>query len=224
MFVEPVMPQSFRASYPTFVERVHAVEGQQVKRGQLLFVLDDTQVQADLAQARAVGGRQYDPAMHQVRQSQILDKGGAAGELGRDIDTRHGLADQATMARRDQGGLRLGADMKQLVADQLAIAEPPAVIDDDRAVFGAQLPGRQLQQRRRGADQQDPRLGRCVADRGAAILHRMAAGGISLVRGERGVGGRLTLAHEQVLPGANFEIDTLGFLGERRPRQKHRDH
>jgi HlyD family secretion protein len=51
--VEPVMPQSFRASYPTFVERVHAVEGQQVKRGQLLFVLDDTQVQADLAQARA---------------------------------------------------------------------------------------------------------------------------------------------------------------------------
>jgi HlyD family secretion protein len=51
--VEPVMPRSFRAGYPTFVERVYAVEGQQVKRGQKLFALDDTEVQADLAQARA---------------------------------------------------------------------------------------------------------------------------------------------------------------------------
>jgi HlyD family secretion protein len=51
--VEPVMPRSFRARYPTFVERVYAVEGQQVKRGQMLYALDDTQVQADLAQARA---------------------------------------------------------------------------------------------------------------------------------------------------------------------------
>jgi len=51
--VEPVTPHSFRARYPTFVARVSAVEGQQVKRGQLLFSLDDTEVQADLAQARA---------------------------------------------------------------------------------------------------------------------------------------------------------------------------
>jgi HlyD family secretion protein len=51
--VEPVIPRSFRAGYPTFVERVYAVEGQKVKRGQMLFALDDTEVQADLAQARA---------------------------------------------------------------------------------------------------------------------------------------------------------------------------
>ncbi len=51
--VEPVAPYSFRARYPTFVARVYAVEGQQVKRGQMLFSLDDTEVQADLAQARA---------------------------------------------------------------------------------------------------------------------------------------------------------------------------
>jgi HlyD family secretion protein len=51
--VEPVTPHSFRARYPTFVERVYAVEGQQVKRGQMLFALDDTEVLADLAQARA---------------------------------------------------------------------------------------------------------------------------------------------------------------------------
>jgi HlyD family secretion protein len=51
--VEPIAPVSFRARYPTFVQHVYAVEGQQVKRGQTLFVLDDTEVQADLAQARA---------------------------------------------------------------------------------------------------------------------------------------------------------------------------
>jgi HlyD family secretion protein len=51
--VEPVTPHSFRARYPTFVARVYAVEGQQVKRGQMLFSLDDTEVQADLALARA---------------------------------------------------------------------------------------------------------------------------------------------------------------------------
>jgi HlyD family secretion protein len=51
--VETVMPRSFRTRYPTFVEHVYAVEGQQVKRGQMLFALNDTAVQADLAQARA---------------------------------------------------------------------------------------------------------------------------------------------------------------------------
>ena len=51
--VEPVAPYSFRARYPTFVERVYAVEGQQVKRGQMLFALNDTEMQAQLAQARA---------------------------------------------------------------------------------------------------------------------------------------------------------------------------
>src|ERR1700689_4407001 len=51
--VEPIMPRSFRAGYPTFVERVFVIEGQQVKRGQTLFALDDTEVRADLAQARA---------------------------------------------------------------------------------------------------------------------------------------------------------------------------
>src|SRR5579864_1276999 len=51
--VEPVMPRSFRAGFSTLVSHVYAVEGQQVKRGQRLFALDDTEIQADLAQARA---------------------------------------------------------------------------------------------------------------------------------------------------------------------------
>jgi HlyD family secretion protein len=51
--VEPVTPVSLRAGYPTFVERVYAVEGQHVKRGQLLFTLDDKSARAELAEARA---------------------------------------------------------------------------------------------------------------------------------------------------------------------------
>jgi HlyD family secretion protein len=51
--VEPVMPIPLRVGFPTFVKKVYAVEGQQVKRGQLLFALDDTGVRADLAQSRA---------------------------------------------------------------------------------------------------------------------------------------------------------------------------
>src|SRR3981189_1251914 len=39
--VEPVMPISLRVGFPTFVQRATGVEGQQVKRGQLLFALDD---------------------------------------------------------------------------------------------------------------------------------------------------------------------------------------
>jgi HlyD family secretion protein len=51
--VEPVTPVSLRAGYPTFVERVYAVEGQHVKRGQLLFTLDDKSARAELAEVRA---------------------------------------------------------------------------------------------------------------------------------------------------------------------------
>jgi len=51
--VEPVTPISLRVSFPTFITRVYAVEGQHVKRGQLLYVLDDAGLTADLAQSRA---------------------------------------------------------------------------------------------------------------------------------------------------------------------------
>jgi HlyD family secretion protein len=51
--VEPVTPISLRVSFPTFVTRVYAVEGQHVRRGQLLYVLDDAGLTADLAQSRA---------------------------------------------------------------------------------------------------------------------------------------------------------------------------
>ena len=50
--VEPITPYSIRAQFPTFVEKVLAAEGQQVKRGQLLLVLDAAEARTALARAR----------------------------------------------------------------------------------------------------------------------------------------------------------------------------
>ncbi len=108
--VEPVMPRSFRAGYPTFVERVYAVEGQQVKRGQMLFALDDAEVQADLAQARA------DLATQQEALN-VAKAGGHASQLAK------AAADlQKAQASRDQ--LRRDNEtLTKLVAEKAATPE-----------------------------------------------------------------------------------------------------
>jgi HlyD family secretion protein len=108
--VEPVMPRSFRAGYPTFVERVYAVEGQQVKRGQRLFALDDTEVQADLAQARA------DLATQEEALS-VAKAGGHASQLAKAV------ADlQKAQASRDQLH-RDNETLTKLVAEKAATSE-----------------------------------------------------------------------------------------------------
>jgi HlyD family secretion protein len=108
--VEPILLRSFRAGYPTFVERVYAVEGQQVKRGQKLFALDDTEVQADLAQARA------DLAAQQEALS-VAKAGGLASQLARasaDLQKAQASRDQL---RRDNESL------SKLVAEKAATPE-----------------------------------------------------------------------------------------------------
>ncbi|HLK02948.1 MAG TPA: biotin/lipoyl-binding protein, partial [Candidatus Acidoferrum sp.] len=51
--VEPISPFVVRAQLDTFVEKVHAIEGQPVKRGQLLLELDVKDAAAQLAQAQS---------------------------------------------------------------------------------------------------------------------------------------------------------------------------
>jgi HlyD family secretion protein len=51
--VEPISPTIARAEFPTFVEKVDAVEGQSVHRGQLILTLDASDIRAQLSQARA---------------------------------------------------------------------------------------------------------------------------------------------------------------------------
>jgi HlyD family secretion protein len=102
--VEPIQPRSFRASYPTFVERVFAVEGQQVKRGQLLFALDDTEVQADLAQARA------DLSAQQEALS-VAKAGGHASQLAKaDADLQKAQASRDQLHRDNETLTKLASE------------------------------------------------------------------------------------------------------------------
>jgi HlyD family secretion protein len=108
--VEPVNPVSFRARYPTIVKRVFAVEGQQVKRGQKLFALDDTEVQADLAQARA----------DLATQEELLNVAKAGGHASQIAKAAADL--QKAQASRDQLH-RDNETLTKLVAEKAATPE-----------------------------------------------------------------------------------------------------
>src|SRR6266436_9747292 len=51
--VEPIEPYVMRAQLDTFVEKVHAKEGQQVKKGQLLLELNVKEASARLSEAQS---------------------------------------------------------------------------------------------------------------------------------------------------------------------------
>ncbi len=51
--VEPISPTVARAEFPAFVAAVKATEGQAVRRGQIILRLDDSDIRAQLSQARA---------------------------------------------------------------------------------------------------------------------------------------------------------------------------
>jgi len=51
--VEPISPQAARAEFPTFVDKIDAIEGQAVRRGQLILTLDAADIRGQLAQAHA---------------------------------------------------------------------------------------------------------------------------------------------------------------------------
>jgi HlyD family secretion protein len=108
--VEPITPRSFRAGYPTFVDRVYVVEGQQVKRGQMLFSLDDSQVQADLAEARA----------DRASQEEALSVAKAGGHASQVATAAADL--QKAQASRDQLR-RDNESLSKLVAEKAATGE-----------------------------------------------------------------------------------------------------
>jgi HlyD family secretion protein len=122
--VEPVMPISSRASFPTFVKRVYAVEGQQVKRGQLLFALDDAGVRADLAQARADLAAEEEAL-------RVAKSGGRADQMAKvaaDLEKAKALREQL---RRDNESLinlvaQKAATPHELEANRLALAQAEA--------------------------------------------------------------------------------------------------
>jgi HlyD family secretion protein len=117
--VEPVSPASFRAGFPAFVERVYAVEGQQVKRGQPLYSLDDTDTRAQLAEARA------DLATEQEA-LRVAKAGGSASQLAKAAADLKKAQTSLDQLRRDNAALT------KLVAEKAAT---PQELDQNRVAL-----------------------------------------------------------------------------------------
>jgi HlyD family secretion protein len=79
--VEPIAPYSLRAKFDGFVDRVIAVEGTNVKAGELLLTLDDRDMRAQLDQARAQLTSQQDD----LRAAQAGGRADQAARLAADL-------------------------------------------------------------------------------------------------------------------------------------------
>ena len=108
--VEPITPYSLRAQFPTFVEKVLAVEGQAVTRGQLLLTLVADDVHAELDRAR----EQLVAAQDALRAARTGGRADEAAQL--ESDLRKAEIERERL-RRERAAL------ERLVAQQAATKE-----------------------------------------------------------------------------------------------------
>lgn len=116
--VEPIAPYVMRAELDTFVEKVYAGEGEQVKRGQLLLELDVKDAAAQLAETHA----KLLQAQDDLRAAKAGGKAGDAAKVLGDL--------QKAQADRDQ--LQKNHDaLLHLIAKQAATKDELAANDLD---------------------------------------------------------------------------------------------
>ena len=119
--VESIAPRTLRAGFATLVEKVYAVEGQPVKRGQLLFALDDEAARAELEHARA------DLAAEQEA-LRVAKSGGPADQAARiDADLKKAQTTLAQLRRDNESLTKLvaqkAATPQELEANRLALTQ-----------------------------------------------------------------------------------------------------
>jgi HlyD family secretion protein len=117
--VEPITPYSIRAQFPTFVVKVLAVEGQPVKRGQLLLELDAADARTDLARAR----EHLVSVQDDLRAARA---GGRADQAARIESELRKAQDQSARLRSEQGALerllaKQAATQQEVAENQLAL-------------------------------------------------------------------------------------------------------
>jgi HlyD family secretion protein len=122
--VEPIAPYNAWARLDTFVEKVYASEGQNVKKGQLLVELDVKDAAAQLADAKSKLLRAEDDL-------QAAKKGGRADEAARVTgDLAKAQADRDRLRRNHDSLERLlaqgAASKDELAANELALAKAEA--------------------------------------------------------------------------------------------------
>jgi HlyD family secretion protein len=119
--VEPITPYVMRAQLDTFVEKVTAVEGQQVKKGQLLLELNVKDAAAQLADARAKLLRAEDDLRTAKAGGRADDAARASGDLAKAI------ADRERLQKIHDALVRLmakqAATQDELAVNELALAK-----------------------------------------------------------------------------------------------------
>ena len=124
--VEPIAATVARAQFPTFVEKVLAVEGQAVRRGQVILTLDAAEVRAQLAQARA-------NLIAAQTESKNARAGGAPDEVAQlQGDLEKARVSVANLERTQQALEKLvakqAATLDELAQNQAALAEARATL------------------------------------------------------------------------------------------------
>ena len=123
--VEPIAPSVVRAQLDTFIERISAVEGQPIKKGQLLLELNVKDASAQLADTRS----------KLLRAEDDLSAARAGGRADEAAKTEGQLA--AAIALRDR--LQRNHDsLQRLIAQQAATKDELATNDLDLAKADAQ--------------------------------------------------------------------------------------
>jgi len=124
--VEPIAPFVMRAQLDTFVEKISAVEGQQVKKGRLLLELNVKDAQAQLADARSKLLRAEDDL-------RAAKAGGRSDEAAKTEGTLANAVAQRDRLQRNHDAL------ERLIAQQAATKEELAANDLELAKAQSQV-------------------------------------------------------------------------------------
>ena len=198
--------------------------------------LDDARHSLDRAgiecqQLRPHAGLADRAGVQHSRKADVLDEGGAAGDFRRDVDARHRRADQMIRSRVLQRTGGRGLHVQVQLRRQRTVADAAAIRGAYRSVGRGQRFGRDTEFDGGRIPQQTPDLGRRVQDRGAAVLHGVAAGGEALVRCADGIGGNqfdlgrrdIQLFSRHLQQGGGKPLPQFGLAGEHRHPAVRRD-
>jgi HlyD family secretion protein len=153
--VEPISPYVMRAQLDTFVERVYATEGQQVKKGQLFLELDVKDAAAQLAQAQVKLLRAQNDLKTAKAGGRADEAARIAGDLASAVATRNRLQkehDALVRLVEEQAATRdeLAAKQLELTKAQADVARFTAAKEefDRSAQLDADRSALQVQQAR----------------------------------------------------------------------------
>jgi HlyD family secretion protein len=130
--VEPISPYVMRAQLDTFVQKVHVMEGQAVKKGQLLLELDVRDAAAQLAQAQARLLQAQDDLRAALGGGRSDAAAKASGDLAKAIAERDRVKQNRDALQRLIA--QQAATKDELAANELELTKTQAEVDRLSAV------------------------------------------------------------------------------------------